>query len=295
MQLTTTRTVVKCAKLAARCSASPLIGVGCTNVAKCSTLTSSEKAPTVAIVYGSFERGFALAAANTIRSLAPDGIHLNEPQSGTQLDFNALKDVQFLILASSSQNGFPPANLSDFAHNLLLAAQTGEDGCLSHLQHAVWGEGDERWRNTFMNVPRVMDLVLQECGSRRFYSRGEANEPHAPTGAERVEVTQWAHGMWAALQNAAREGVQPVPWDAQWATMPSSIHHEVAGLELEALVRRHGELRGSPSVFARPDDVYHAMIDEVRREREDREARVARRRAARQGKVTAKPYPKPSP
>ena len=67
-----------------------------------------------------------------------------------------------------------------------------------------------------------------------------------------------------------------------------------ARAELDALVRRHGELTGSPSRFARPDDAYRTMIDEVRRERLEQEERAARRRAAKAAtNVRAKPYPKP--
>ena len=31
------------------------------------------------------------------------------------------------------------------------------------LQHAVWGNGDERWYKTYMNVPRVLDSLLERC------------------------------------------------------------------------------------------------------------------------------------
>ena len=73
--------------------------------------------------------------------------------------------------------------MAEFTHQLLLAADTNP-GCLKHLQHAVWGNGDERWLNTYMNIPRYVDQLLAECGSRRFYARGEAGEPHSPTGSE---------------------------------------------------------------------------------------------------------------
>merc|ERR1712066_1205477 len=55
--------------------------------------------------------------------------------------------------------GMPPPEFKDFAHHLLTAA-TKSPGCLKHLQHAVYGNGDETYYNTFMNMPRYMDLLL---------------------------------------------------------------------------------------------------------------------------------------
>ena len=105
--------------------------------------TSSAPA-NVSIVYGSFERGYSLASANEIKALAPAdaSLRIHDVQSGNAFDFNSLKDTQYLIVCTSSQNGYPPENLTEFAHQLYLAAMTGEAGCLKHLQHAVWGEGD---------------------------------------------------------------------------------------------------------------------------------------------------------
>ena len=119
-------------------------------------------------MYGSFEKGYAIQSARAIHELAPEGsecpLVVHEPVAADAFDFNSLKDTQYLVLCVSSQNGFPPLNFVDFAHQLLLAAETGEEDCMAHLQHAVWGEGDPRWRKTFMNVPRYMDLLLEECG-----------------------------------------------------------------------------------------------------------------------------------
>ena len=53
-----------------------------------------------------------------------------------------------------------------------------------------------------MNVPRVLDALLERCGSRRFYARGESGEPHAPTGESAVQVEDWVPGMWGALAEA---------------------------------------------------------------------------------------------
>ena len=242
-----------------------------------------EKPSAVTIVYGSFECGQAVAAAKEIRSLAPSNLHVREPQSGDEFDFDTLKDTRYLIVCASSQNGFPPANLTDFMHQLCLAADTAEPDCLNHLRHAVWGEGDPRWHRTYMNIPRYADLLLEECGSRRFYARGEAHEPHAPTGASKAEVSVWATGMWEALNVAAAansEEPPPVTWQALWAHEESTQHHDVTEFGLESLIQRYGELRGRPSVFARPDEYYWRLVEEARREREERAKAMAERRAA---------------
>ena len=125
---------------------------------------------------------------------------------GDEFDFDSLASCSHLVLATSSCLGHPPHNLSGFAHQLLLAGETAP-GCLSHLQHAVWGNGDERWYSTYMNVPRVLDALLERCGSRRFYARGESGEPHAPTGESAVQVEDWVPGMWGALAEARPLGL----------------------------------------------------------------------------------------
>ena len=224
----------------------------------------------VALVYGSFEKGYSSRDAADIFKRAPPGIVVREPQPGDAFDFDSLRDATHLVLCTSSQNGFPPANLVEFAHQLLLAADTGGDACLAHLQHCVWGNGDERWFKTFMNVPRYMDLLLEDCGSRRFYARGEADEPHAPTGADRCTLDGWAAGMWNALPPREDDRTS-VAWDALWAYQPSPRHQDVREFYLEALVERYGELSGAPSVFARPDNGYWNMIESIRREKEARE------------------------
>lgn len=253
--------------------------------------TSAPQLKKVAIVVGSFERGYALDAARKIRALAPSTsvLQVGEPQLGADVDFDSLAEVHILILCTSSQNGFPPATLANFSLQLQLAAQFGAENCLSHLQHTVWGEGDPRWHETFMNCPREMDALLERCGSRRFFARGEANEPHAIVDAARCDVDKWAVGMWAAASSVpalgeGRAAPPHVPWGAQWAGGRSSpVHQRMRSFGLEALVRRHGGLRGSPSRFARPDAAYEEMIARVVHEQEAldaaRKARIAKRRA----------------
>ena len=158
---------------------------------------------------------------------------LMQVAGGDEFEFDSLASCSHLVLATSSCLGQPPHNLSGFAHQLLLAAETARrlptltltltltlaltltltlaltltltltltftlttltrtltcagwrlptltltltpsphphararahahahaharvhqaPGCLSHLQHAVWGNGDERWYRAYMNV-----------------------------------------------------------------------------------------------------------------------------------------------
>ena len=139
------------------------------------SFASSSARTNVSIVYGSFERGYSLASANEIKVLAPSdaSLHIHDVQSGNAFDFNSLRETDYLIVCTSSQNGYPPENLTEFAHQLYLAAMTGRR--LPQAPSACgMGEGDPRWFETYMDVPRFVDRLLEDCGSRRFYARGEA-------------------------------------------------------------------------------------------------------------------------
>lgn len=188
-------------------------------------------------------------------------LRLYEPIAGNRFDFDSLKETDALVLSTSSWFGFPPPEMRDFAHQLLLTAETNP-GCLSHLQHAVWGNGDPKWLNTFMNIPRYMDTLLERAGSRRFYARGECGEPHAPTRSDRCDPDEWAEAMWQALLSAEL-GQPPVPWDALWEYQPSPHHHDVFEWGLRELVKDHGGLDGKVTALARPGAPYFEMLDAV--------------------------------
>merc|ERR1711933_455883 len=116
----------------------------------------------------------------------------------------------------------------------------GNPGCLSHLKHAVYGNGDETYFKTYMNMPRYMDLLLEKCGSTRFYARGETGEPHAPLGTEKCECTAWAPAMWSSLAGVIAEEADgnkpgPVAWDALWAVHRSETHEKVTQWDLAQL------------------------------------------------------------
>ena len=59
-----------------------------------------------------------------------------------------------------------------------------------------------RYHARYMNVPRMIDQLLERAGSRRFFARGETSEPHAPLGLEMIDAEKWAPGMWAAMKTA---------------------------------------------------------------------------------------------
>jgi sulfite reductase alpha subunit-like flavoprotein len=211
-------------------------------------------APNVALVYGSFFMGDSERNIGDIKEGFPkiDGLELAEPVEGNAFDFNTLKDCKMLIVCTSSQYGMPPPNFKEFAHQLLLAA-TSNPGCLSHLQHAVYGNGDETYFKTYMNMPRYVDLLLEKCGSRRFFARGETGEPNSALETSKCEVKDWVPAMWSAAAQAAKDGstAPAVAWDALWEKEAGENHHDVTEFDLKKLVAKLGDLKSSPSMFSK--------------------------------------------
>lgn len=210
-------------------------------------------APNVALVYGTFYEGNSERDIKTIQKDFPGivGLEIAAPVAGSEFNFDSLMDSKFLIVCTSSQLGMPPPNFRNFAHHLLTAA-TRSPGCLSHLQHAVYGNGDPMYYDTYMNMPRYMDLLLEQCGSRRFYARGEFDQPHAPLDTDKCCCTEWSLGMWAAAAEAVNVGPEGkiVPWDALWAKQKSEHHHNVTKWDLTKLEKKmDGKLPRTPSML----------------------------------------------
>ncbi|CAE7268459.1 cypD, partial [Symbiodinium pilosum] len=190
----------------------------------------------IVLAFGSFQKGDCARDVKVVHSEFPKilgltGYDVNDPVEGNALDFNSLKDAKVLVVCTSSKLGFPPPNLMQFAHHLLTLATTSP-GSLSHLRHVVCGNGQEMYEETYMNMPRYMDMLLEKCGSRRFYERGEFGEPHAPTGADACDPKEWSKGMWMALTDtivADGDGTQweATAWDGLWAKKPSPVHNKV--------------------------------------------------------------------
>ena len=113
--------------------------------------------------------------------------------AGNDFDFDALKE-KFLVVCTSSMYGNPPKNFWEFYYHLK-AASLNPAKPLQGLQHAVYGNGDETYFDTYMNVPRMVDMLLERAGSRRFFARGETSEPHAALGVDMVSAAKWGPGM----------------------------------------------------------------------------------------------------
>jgi len=212
-------------------------------------------APNVALVFGSFFMGDSERDIKTIRDAFPqcEGLEVAEPVEGADFDFDSLKHCKVLIVCTSSQYGFPPKNFEKFAHHLLTAA-TEHPGCLSHLQHAVFGNGDDTYFKTYMNMPRYMDMLLEKAGSKRLYARGENGEPCAPLDTAECRSAAWAPEMWKAAEASVKEGssFKAVPFDALWAKQKSVHHHKVTQWDMKKLAKKMmGKTPPTPAMFSK--------------------------------------------
>jgi sulfite reductase alpha subunit-like flavoprotein len=223
----------------------------------------SESVCNIAVVYGSFQKGDCERDAKTIHQKFPPllqltGYDVYDPIDGNEFDFDLMKDIKVLVVCTSSKLGLPPPNFLVFAQHLLKAARTNP-GCLSHMRHAVCGNGQEMYEDTYMNMPRYMDLLLEQCGSRRFFARGEFGEPNAALNTDKCECADWAWAMWLALTDTIVADADQVSWplagwDALWAQKPSPVHQNVKEWDekaLEAAFKKAQLTLAPPSVLAK--------------------------------------------
>lgn len=197
-------------------------------------------------MYGSFFMGDSERDAAAIHACFPEDTGLKAPVApveGNEFDFDSLAVSKFLVVCTSSMYGNPPANFWKF-YSHLKAASMNPNKPLSHLQHAVYGNGDETYYDTYMNVPRMVDTLLERAGSTRFYARGETSEPHAPLGVEMVSAADWGPGMWSAVGQGGN-----VSWDAHWEGSKPNHHADVTDWDLKKLKKKFGEPE-RPSIFA---------------------------------------------
>merc|ERR1711879_295954 len=110
------------------------------------------------------------------------------------MGFGSLANYKFLVVCASRR--YALAQLRFLAED--------SPGCLSHLQHAVYESKDlfDENSNHMMSMPRYVDELLEKCGSRRFFARGEAGKPFAPLACTNLTVKDWASAMWAAAAEA---------------------------------------------------------------------------------------------
>ena len=127
-------------------------------------------APRVAVVYGSEGGTCEMIAKSYAKTFAP-ACESIETLTGLTLA-NRMPDLKkvaasfdvLVICTSSYGSGDPPANFEKFLDQLRRAV-ADESTPLAGLQHAVLGEGDSVYTDTFQNNPRLSDKYMGECGS----------------------------------------------------------------------------------------------------------------------------------
>jgi sulfite reductase alpha subunit-like flavoprotein len=212
--------------------------------------TGNQPATDVAVVYGSFFMGDSKRDAADILAAYPKdcGLSINEAAiEGNNFNFDHLKQTKFLVVCSSSMYGNPPKNFWQFYFHLK-AASENPNKPLKGLQYAVYGNGDETYIDTYMNVPRMLDILLEKAGARRFYARGETGEPFTPLNDEMIEAAPWAAGMWKAMATA-NQADPSVAWDACWQGSKPAHHDKYTDWDLAKLESKFGA-PASPSIFA---------------------------------------------
>merc|ERR1711907_910866 len=110
-----------------------------------------------------------------------------------------------LIATSSYGEGDPPDNIASLMLRLLKAKIASETP-LEGLQHAVLGFGSSVYE-TYQNTPRLMDKLLEECGSRRMAKRAELDE-----GSEEdpeVETKRFEKEIYELLQSLPSASSKP--------------------------------------------------------------------------------------
>jgi len=208
----------------------------------------SGPATDVAIVYGSFFMGDSRRDADTIKDAFPADSSMSlSLHEGNNFNFNNLKDTKYLVVCTSSMYGNPPKNFWEFYFHLK-AASENPNKPFKGMQHAVYGNGDETYLDTYMNVPRMVDTLLERAGSRRFYARGETGEPFTPLNDESIEAEVWAPGMWEAMKTADASAPS-VDWAEHWKGSAPAHHDKVTDWDLKKLEKKFG-VPDTPSIFA---------------------------------------------
>jgi len=207
-------------------------------------------APNVALVFGSFFMGDSRRDSEDILKAYPSDCGMSvspAPIEGNAFNFNNLKDTKFLVVCCSSMYGNPPKNFWEFYFHLKAASENPKKP-LAGLQHAVYGNGDETYFDTYMNVPRMVDELLERAGSRRFFARGETGEPHTPLGTDSIEAEVWAPGMWKAMLTADAKAPS-IAWNAHWEGSKPVHHDKTTDWDLKKLEKKFGA-PAEPSIFA---------------------------------------------
>merc|ERR1712086_855188 len=183
--------------------------------------------------------GDSEADGKMVVDLFPTNSSLTPPTSastGNDFNFNSLKNTKYLVVATSSMYGNPPKNFWEFYYHLKQASENPNKP-LQGLQHVVMGNGDETYFDTYMNVPRMVDTLLERAGSRRFYARAETGEQFKPLEDEMIEAAVWAPGMWKAMMEATDATAPGVAWDAAGK---SQHHDDATDWDISKLEKKFG-------------------------------------------------------
>ena len=127
---------------------------------------------------------------------------MEEPMTGNEAASLTLETIGrkydcVLVATSSFRQGDAPANYDDFLEALYRGGDGGENP-LSGVQSAVLGFGDSNF-DTYMNCPRLTDMMLEKCGARRLAQRREINV-RATKDDREADMTAWADDVFASIQ-----------------------------------------------------------------------------------------------
>ena len=144
---------------------------------QCKTPAGRLMAPRVLCVYGS-EGGTAKSALKKLANeWKAEGVNVSNIIEGNSVGaLGSLSEEHDVIVVATSSfgEGDPPENFWKFALSLLQAVNKQEKP-LAGMQHAVLGYGSSTYP-TYQNMPRLVDKLMEECGSRRFVQRAECDD-----------------------------------------------------------------------------------------------------------------------
>ncbi|PZT93203.1 MAG: cytochrome [Gordonia sp. (in: high G+C Gram-positive bacteria)] len=108
-----------------------------------------------------------------------------------------------VIVVTASYEGQPPDN----ARRMIPALEALEEGALSGVSFAVFGNGSRQWARTYQAIPKRVDAALERAGATRIIDRGEADSGGDFFG----DFDTWYAQLWPAIQETF--GKDPVEVD----------------------------------------------------------------------------------
>ena len=126
-----------------------------------------------------------------------------------------------VVATSSFRQGDAPANYDDFLEALYKGSVAMDPSGvrqvpLAGMQSAVLGFGDSRF-DTYMNCPRLTDMLLEKCGTRRMAQRREVDVKLSKEDKATM-MADWAEDVHGALQAKTKYSVPKV---CEW-TVPGN-------------------------------------------------------------------------